>query len=58
LLSAGGKDAAVFRPYEMRQRIELYNYWRESMGRVLSVSSNAWGFRGSNGNVGGGGSSA
>ena len=58
LLSAGGKDAAVFRPYEMRQRIELYNYWRESMGKVLSVSSNAWGFRGSNGNVGGGGSSA
>lgn len=49
MLNAGGPGVAQLRPYEMQQRIQLYDYWRGLMGRVLSVSKDAWGFRGSNG---------
>jgi hypothetical protein len=56
LLNAGGPGVAQFRPYEIKQRIELYDYWREQMGRVMSVGKDAWGFRGNTGSNQGGAS--
>lgn len=56
LLNAGGPGVAQFRPYEMKQRIDLYNYWRGLMGRVLSVGKDAWNFRGNDGSNQGGAS--
>jgi len=53
-LSAGGRDGITLRPSEFKQRVVNYNYWRQLMGRVLSVSSDAWGFRGNNGSNQGG----
>lgn len=56
MLKAGGPGVAELRPYEMQQRIQLYDYWRGLMGRVLSVSKDAWGFRGNTGSAQGGAS--
>jgi hypothetical protein len=56
MLNAGGPGVAQLRPYEMKQRVELYNYWREQMGTVLSVGKDAWGFRGNTGSNQGGAS--
>ena len=55
LLSAGS-GAAILRPYEIKQRIQLYDYWRTRMGRMLSVGPDAWGFRGNTGSNQGGAS--
>jgi len=53
-LVAGGREGITLRPYEMKQRIQMYNYWREAMGNVLSVGKDAWGFRGNSGSNQGG----